>query len=661
MSLRSRDRPLRSLNIEQLNASNVFSQTGSVSGKNTVVVGGPGSGKTEVLTSAVRNALTIPHVSQKNLLVNTYTQSVSYELKQRLGLTDSDDLPIGTMHSIAYIALRTELDDERLVLSEEESSSLLDMAAQSLGGSAKLSYSAIDGADEIRCNRNGIHRSAYPIVDSRAGRNMQCIWKEYTRLKEAYKYMDFDDLLEEYRDFLACPASESYRERVMYVFIDEVQDNNSLQNEILSLLYNGGRTHIYAIGDDFQTIYGFRGSDVGTMGFLEKGLGPCDLHILRTNYRNPSAVINVSKALLKESGCKDREMVCVDNKPEKFISTQNRVPVYKYECVADECMALIKAVREDHHHAIEQSPHDGFVGTKQPSQLVLGRTNAILDEAAEAFRKNGIPFYRQQNKECDMQREFHSLLHIVINKNARLHENLLKVHGYTLHSLDDVRRSCQHKRVMDVVEFLLDRVYARETGRVESLGVTFRYSVVKTTTIAFERMDIAPSLAWTECQTKIASIDDKFSALLVEHGNLMKQQTWVKNVLRNATNIDGHCESLSQFISQSVIMNREGCENEATNLIRLMTIHQSKGLEADFVYVIGAHTEVYKAKNISETEFKEEVRVYNVAFTRSVKGLRVSWSSHVDNIPTKPFYALNKDCFHKVNYGATITSFRGKR
>ena len=107
-------------------------------------------------------------------------------------------------------------------------------------------------------------------------------------------------------------------------------------------------------------------------------------------------------------------------------------------------------------------------------------------------------------------------------------------------------------------------------------------------------------------------------------------------------------------------MNREGGEDGAAlNLIRLMTIHQSKGLEADFVYVIGAHTEEYKTKNTTDQELKEEVRVYNVAFTRSVQSLRVSWSSRINDIPTKPFYALNKDCFHRVNYDTPLSSLKG--
>lgn len=638
----------RTLNEEQLCAS-ALSATPSHTHPvhSTLVVGGPGSGKTEVLIAAVNNALTAHAVDPSSIIVNTYTQTVAAELRERLARSD-DGIPIGTMHSIAYLTMREQCAEKRLVMSEEESKTLMDMATDNLGGHTVLSHTAIELASAFRSNKKGTHRHSETFPDTRIGKNTARIWGEYCRLKRDHDYLDFDDLLEMYRDFLAQPASQAYRDGIQYVFIDEVQDNSPLQNEILGLLHAGGQTHIYAIGDDYQSIYGFRGSDHNSMDHLRAVLQPCTMHVLKKNYRNPRAVIQVSKSLITDSGCADREMQCTNPKDHMYAATKSRVPVYRYPHARLEWAALANTVRSDHRAAIEGCPASGRVGLKQPTQLILARTNATLDGIEEFLRDQGVPYYRQQNMACGTQREFMSLLYMAADKNGHLHTSALLSMGYTRDELDALVESCETEDVKTVVARMLDVVYTREERRVADLAPAFQSEPRQTMHEAFARMDTVPSLAWKDAQNQHATTEAKFDALVTEHAKQLRQQMWVASVHRRLGAIcAGETTNRRHFISQMNIMSHDG--DESKNMLRLMTIHQSKGLEADYVYVAGAH--MTGASRVPK-ETQEEVRVYNVAFTRCIQKLRVSWSKvfHKGMAENTPFYGFKKECFLRANY-----------
>lgn len=641
-------RPERMLNNEQLLASTLPVESLTTPVRSTLVVGGPGSGKTEVLIAAVNNALNVHGVAPSSIIVNTYTQTVATELRERLGRSDDDDMHIGTMHSIAYLTMRDRCSEKRLVMSEEESKTLMDMAVSNLGGHTALSHTAIELANAFRSNNKGTHRAEEVFATNRVGSNMARIWEEYCRLKQKYEYLDFDDLLELYRDFLRHSDSQDYRDGIRYVFIDEVQDNSPLQNEILRLLHINGRTHIYAIGDDYQSIYGFRGSDHRSIIALPKILEPCNRYVLEKNYRNPRAVIQVSKTLITSSGCEDREMQCVNSRDEIYESTRNRVPVYRFPFARREWASLVNAVRNDHRAAIEGCPESGRVGTQQPTQLILAKTNSILDGIEEFLNDQGVPYYRQQNKICDMQREFMSLLHIAADKNGHLHTNALNDMGYTCEEIEALQSCCEGADVSAVVGYMLNAVYTREETRVAGFASEFRSDPKKVMHSAFERMDTVPSLAWKDSQNKHTSVDAKFDALIAEHAAHLRHQTWVTSLDRRlrAINEDDNMNH-RHFISEINIMKHDG--EGSKNMLRLMTIHQSKGLEADYVYVVGAQTR-YDLKTIEQKQ--EEFRMYNVAFTRCIQKLRVSWSERFqqDKQKTDPFPGFTHECFYRANY-----------
>ena len=352
---------MSTLNVEQQRAVDMaLSQPVS-----TLVVGGPGTGKTHTLTHICAGLLRqgIP-ASSICLLTFTRKAAQSLELRLQAQIGQASGIMSGTIHSVALhflrdVGLQFHLVDTEAILAQAVRC-VRDDLEEAAGAPCELNVQHIvRSVQDIKNKQDG---GKSPHV---SGLQANVLLK-YAQLKESVNGIDFQDLLEMMHDRMeAFPL-------LQYVLVDEFQDLNELQLQLLQAMHRRG-TRVVAIGDDNQTIYGFRGSSIRTMLDFQRTFAPAQRQVLCRNYRNPPSVVQLSDQIL--SHFKERIM-------------QTVVPcggpgTVEYLGNAD-VVANIQQHREQH-------------------QFVLSRCRDQLEQLAARLTAAGIPYVLHAPKHASSQ------------------------------------------------------------------------------------------------------------------------------------------------------------------------------------------------------------------------------------------------------------------
>ncbi len=257
-----------------------------------LIVGGPGSGKTQ--TMAHRCAQLVERgVAPDRIMVLTFTRAAAASMHRRVRLMvgpAADDILTGTFHSVAHLVFQTyEPEREYTLMDDKTSDLLMERAAQTcFPGMAKYGFSSL--LDSVR---RQMQQPPLAVLE-------QQVADVYGALKREGAYWGFDDLLREWLAYLRSPSSAAFREQIQYVLIDEVQDLDEVQYSLIDEMYRSciGLT---AIGDDAQSIYGFRGVSVQELQRFEERYHPARSVQLRRNYRNPPHIVEAARRVLERN------------------------------------------------------------------------------------------------------------------------------------------------------------------------------------------------------------------------------------------------------------------------------------------------------------------------------------------------------------------------
>lgn len=572
-----------------------------------LVVAGPGSGKTRVLTERVRRLLTEAK-SHFRVLAITFTNKAANELSERL--KDLGDLRqrafIGTLHSFCLEMLAErgkpvgitglpqifELPQDRrqIMLEAAMADPLLASELANAGDSRQRDRRIGDWLRAVAFAKT--HPITRPVPDDPLE---GAVFEAYNAGLRASGGFDFDDLLLlAYRLLSENPKiADFYRRLYRYICVDEAQDLNEAQYAVIEALCGDDFKNVMLVGDPKQSIYGFNASGPEYMQLFVAEF-EANLVELTENFRSSRAIVEAAKAL----------------EPSYFVGgqlpIQGSVKVFVGADEADEARLVV-----DELSRLFADGHPDIEGPITPAKCaVLGRTQYTLLAVETEMKERGIPFYKRlsavHENESDVAEDFHLALRLAAKPRDRLHlASLAKRWGLRLggdavvRAADDVFRCLQQ---------LADR---KSDLRCKAV-----IEAVESVTSRANRLDFAPAItilrryADTRPDLERRAVYDDTEVILGE---------W-DQYLRSASS----SRSIAGFLSQMALgttqqINRDG--------VALLTVHSSKGLEFDIVFLVGMAEGVfpdYRAEG-KRKESDEERRNAFVAVTRSRRLLYLSY------------------------------------
>ena len=632
---------LAHLNEPQLAAVTLPSQ-------HALILAGAGSGKTRVLTTRIAWLIPTRQVSPQGVLAVTFTNKAAREMHARLGAMlpiNTRGMWIGTFHGLCNRMLRAHHRDAALpqtfqILDSQDQLAAIKRLLKTLNVDDEkfpprnLQY-FINGAKE-----EGLRPHA---VDAHDEYNRRCVelYAAYDDQCQREGVVDFPELLLRSYELLERNEllREHYQRRFVHLLVDEFQDTNRLQYRWLKLLAGGGAS-VFAVGDDDQSIYAFRGANVGNMSAFEREFRVENLIKLEQNYRSHANILNCANALISNNR----------NRLGKNLWTDagEGEPVRLYEAMTDgqEAQWLVEEIR-----ALERD------GSARSDIAVLYRSNAqsrviehALFSAGIAYRVyGGLRFFERAEVK-------HALAYLRLIENSNDDGAFLRVVNFpargigarSLEALQDAARA-QNLSLFAAVETVTGAAAAKLgtfVRLVDALrGETRALPLAQVVEHVVERSGLLVHYQGEkEGQDRIENLRELVNAaaaFLADEGiaQSVPADFGVADVFApggpapdgagdELVSAQPTLSPLASFLAHASLEAGENQAGEGTDSVQLMTVHSAKGLEFDAVFITGLEEGLFPHENAiaEDLGLEEERRLMYVAITRARKRLYVSFS-----------------------------------
>jgi DNA helicase II / ATP-dependent DNA helicase PcrA len=642
------------MNIDSLNPAQkeaVLKTEGPV-----LILAGAGSGKTRVLTTRIAHLMQNKGVHPSNILAITFTNKAANEMKERVEETiDSDvkDMWITTFHSCCVRMLRKDInrigynrsfviyDSSDQVTLVKDCLKELNLSDKAFEPKVVISY--ISGAkDKLLTPKEykDMHRN-----DAR----MSKIADVYTLYQDRLKRnsaLDFDDLIIKTVELLKKEESvlAYYRNKFKYIMVDEYQDTSKAQYEFIKLLAKEHQ-NICVVGDDDQSIYGWRGADIRNILEFERDYD--DVHVvkLEQNYRSTQVILDAANTVISNN---------IERKRKKLWSEQKEGEKIKIQVTADE-MEEADFVADSiwKIHSKENKPFKDFA--------VLYRANAQARAVEDALNRSQIPYNIYGGTKFYERKEIKDLVaYLRVLQNVQDDISLKRIinvpkRGIGLRTIEKIedRASLRQESIFSV---LLDvdtnsdistKARANINGFVDLVGtlrvIKDAYSVSKLIEKVLDVTGYLDELEKDKSEESQDRIDNlkEFISIAIEFENTSEEK------------------DLETFLTNVALTSSES-DDEEDDRVSLMTIHTSKGLEFPVVYLVGMEEGLFPisraVRSMSESDIEEERRLCYVGITRAKKELymtltkkRTLYGKTNPSIQSRFMEELPEECIEKLN------------
>lgn len=613
-----------------------------------LVFAGAGSGKTRVITNRIAYLIAEKGVKPENILAVTFTKKASGEMLERIKNLlkdlnrDITDLPmIGTFHSIGATFLRRKAQEVGLlhnfsIYDSDDSENLikeimLEMQIDIKQIKPKAIAHFIEAAknDMVTPAQFSNHFGGY-IEDIAAQ-----IYPAYQNQLKAQNSVDFGDLL-----FLAVKMLEEneevrkyYQDKYKYILIDEYQDTNNAQYRFAKLL-SEKHQNICVVGDDDQGIYAWRGADIKNIQSFEKDFKNVTVIKLEQNYRSTKNVIEAAVSVIQQNNQRIVKNLWTDNNQGENIT------VYQ-----------ARDQEEEAEYVVENIRHLRDLMMPLSNVAVLYRTNYQSRAIEEAMLKEGIPyklvggfrFYeRKEVKDVISYLRFVYNLKDELSLSRILNVPSRKMGPKAVKSLHELAKEC----TCTIGEFLVG-AFVVQNPEYKHLCDIKEISMSKITELQteFEKLKLVINLFGTlYFQSKEKDVLELIDIILertkyvqwfddgTEQSDMKKENlTELKNVAYTYVSKFGK-QSLEMFLNEINLIEQEQDKNQdgSGNYVNLMTLHSSKGLEFDYVFLIGMEEGLlpHSRAFIEEKELEEERRLCYVGITRAKQKLYLTFAEN---------------------------------
>ena len=586
-----------------------------------LILAGAGSGKTRVLTYKIAYLLEKEIVKPWQILAITFTNKAAKEMKERVEALVgqvSNDMWLGTFHSVCVRILKREIEllgytrdfnifdeiDKEKVIKEVMKKLNIDEKVYPVG----LIKSEISKAKEAMKDEVAYQKDA--MGDFRK----EEIAKVYNMYQETLKKnnsIDFDDIIMlTVQLFLENPDRLLYyQNKFNYILVDEYQDTNKSQFLLISML-SSATGNICVVGDESQSIYGFRGADISNILNFEQEFPNAKIVKLEENYRSTKNILNAANEVIKNNKSKIDKQLWTQNEEGDKIEYKTLNNEYEeVEYVVDE---IDDICRKEHEN------YSNFA--------VLFRTNAQARVLEEVFMKAGTPYKLIGGIKFYARKEIKdiiSYLKLIQNTNDNIalkriiNEPKRGIGNTALDKLD----ALSSEKGMSIFEFIQDSnnlVGFRSAGNIMSFRDMINDLIKEKDKIKVSEL-IKKTLKDSGYEDMLNSEGTKETEIRFD--NLMEFiGVAIEFENENAEN------SLGDFLDSIALVSDVDNLDESTDAVTLMTMHSAKGLEFDNVFLVGMEEGLFPSKRSIEEDVQteEERRLCYVAITRAKKHLFIT-------------------------------------
>mgnify|MGYP002725488007 CR=1 FL=1 len=629
-------------------------------GNPVLIFAGAGSGKTRVLTHKIAHLINQGHYKPKEILAVTFTNKAAGEMTKRVhSLLKSKDssINIGTFHSICARLLRQEIHHlgmtrDFAIYDTQDQVALLRVVMDDIN----IARSYVDPRTVNHIISNYKNKLVSPKEAKRSSRtvmdNTICdIFKNYQKALVDNNALDFDDLLiypleifEKFPDVL-----EKYQTLWKYILVDEYQDTNKPQFLFISAIA-GTHNQICVVGDDDQSIYGWRGADIRNILNFEKTFPNCEIYKLEKNYRSSGHILNAASSVVQNN----EQRAPKDLIPHNGVG--DKLGLLEANDEMEEADALISVLEKE--IKMNKRTFNDFA--------VLYRTNAQSRALEDSLRRNGIPYKIIGGIRFYERKEVKDLLaylQLIVNKKDTV--SLRRVvnfppRGIGLKTVDKCVKQAQksNKELFDVL------------GDPSAMDIRGKQ--------ADELMH------FHEIVSKYHDLLDKLNAgelvrTLVDETGIIKhyKKQDTQEDLERVNNINEVLNSVDEFMTRNPealltdfleeVSLLTGIDhwNDQENRVTLMTVHSAKGLEFPVVFLTGLEDGLFPLYNSlhDKNELEEERRLFYVGLTRAKQNVFLLYANNRRRSGADQFYGLvsrfvreiPEDYLENINFSSALT------
>lgn len=586
---------------------------------NSLILAGAGSGKTKVLTHRIVHLINNNTININNILALTFTNKAANEMRERLSKLLRSPINqgswVGTFHSIAHKLLRLHCSSSGLksnfqILDSQDQLRIIKRIAKEQDIDDKK-FSAKKIASFINSNKEEGRKAA----NINAGHNFfvqKCllVFENYQNYCENENLIDFADImLKTYELLLNNPSvTQKYHQQFKYILVDEFQDTNTIQYKIIKLLKSPDNT-VFCVGDDDQSIYGWRGAKVENIHNLSKDFAPLTLIKLEQNYRSTNNILSASNAVISNNSGRMKKSLWTDD------ANGDLIEIHKATNEKTEARFIASKITK----LAEQ-------GEELNNCAILYRSNALSRTIEESFIKNNISYVIYGGLRFFDRAEIKTAicyLRLCTNFNDSLaFERIVNfpTRGIGKNTIIAINQFANENStsLFNASKQILQTLTSRANNALSG----FITMIEKLST-----------------QIQCLDLDKKIALIITDSGLLQNYENDSDKAGSKAQNIKELIGAAKDFINEDDTMSEveafltmasldSGELKNTTDSVQLMTIHSAKGLEFDNIFVIGMEEDLFPSRQSRDEAhlLREERRLCYVAMTRAKKKLTLSYA-----------------------------------
>lgn len=580
-----------------------------------MIVAGAGSGKTKVLTYKVSYLLK-NGFKPESILALTFTNKSANEMKSRivdLVGKKAEAIWMGTFHSIFARILRAEAK----FIDYKSNFSIYDTEdSYSLVSNIMMNFNIeIEGLTVNSVRHRISYMKNHMIMPTEYRKKfakglkeekIADIYEEYQKRLVANNAMDFEDLLLKPIQLFNSNKKilQKYTNRFKYILVDEFQDTNKAQYELMKLLVVK-TCKISVVGDDAQSIYSWRGANLGNMLDFKKDFKKHKVFKLEQNYRSTKTILTAADSVIKNNKNQVRKTLWTEN------NDGEQLTLIRCADEKDEAFQLAKYIKKE-------------ISKKKLSYkdfAILYRTNAQSRAFEDIFYKEKIPYVIIGGVEFYRRKEVKDViayLRVIANQNDE--ESLLRIMNFPQRGIGNttVTRMIAFARKHDLTLFqTMNRVF-------EVIDIKERIQKnVKGFRVLLEKyIKLKDTLSVGELS--LALIDELGLVKMFKSENTPESRTRLENINQLMAAVSEYSKEnkdvkLDQFLEEVSLVSDVDMKDDSKNVVTLLTVHSSKGLEFPIVFVSGLEEEIFPLANrfSEDSTVEEERRLFYVAVTRA--------------------------------------------
>jgi len=583
-----------------------------------LVLAGAGSGKTRVLTFRIAHLVHSGLAAPWEILAMTFTNKAAGEMKERIKKLVNAEGPlwIGTFHSVFAKILRWEAEalnyTRDFVIYDSDDQERLVKAIMAEMNISKDQFTPRSINSAISNAKNNLKSPTQYLaeVNSYRGEVVGKVYPEYENRLRRNQAFDFDDLITiPIRLFTENPQIlEKYRNRFKYILVDEYQDTNKAQYTLLRLLAEGHR-NLCVVGDDDQSIYGWRGADIRNILDFEKDYPEAKTFRLEQNYRSTEAILTAANSVVRNNKGRKGKTLWTDIKGGEKVSAIE---------VQDD--------RQEAARVVEKIQEEVFSSKRTFKDFaLLYRTNAQSRTLEEGLRRAGISYTIVGGVRFYERKEIKDILaYLKLITNPHDGISFKRVINYPARGI-----GATSLERFDGFAHTLQLGYFEALGRVEeidSISPRIRKKMKEFHGLIQKYIDLKTEISPNELVH--ALVDEVGLLRMYKEDTSDESQARLENIREFLAAVSEYAAqsdepTLSEFLEQVALVSDIDQWDDRSNAVTLMTLHSAKGLEYPVVFITGLEEGLFPGfrSHDDPDAMEEERRLFYVGMTRAMEKL----------------------------------------